>query len=727
MNSTISELITSAWDLSSKNQPEMKLCLDRLFSQMEPDDLNASGHYYCLLALYYARSDHYADGIETAERAMSIFTELKDAVGQVRVLRVFSTLYGQSGKYDACLNACKRGLQIVRDGNLEIYEEDHVPIEFSFLNNIASICTYLGRNEEALDFYHQSEEYIMRAQEGPSTIYFLCNLAEAYVTAGDPDLGLSFIEKALAIVERKNMDVFYFSMCYSRLGFVYWQMGNFSAGKDALLKGLHYAELCQGLYSQSEALLYLGKLFYEEGDLANATAYLERCVHIASNIQSGEHLKEGWLLLSMCAEATKDFDRALSYYKSHVLVLKNAMNLELEQKIESYEAEFRIEQAKKDAEIHKLINVELKEKNQLIADKAAELEASYLNISTLSLIGQEITSSLDIDNVSNTIYESLKKLMDVNIFAIASYDEDSGIIDYHMMIEESQRLPAAQSTINTPGSMAAQCIRTKRALVINDLARYNQPTSSESNIETNGKAPESLIFYPLMLESKVTGVISVQSYRKNAYSNVDINTINILASYIAIALNNSKQSAQLQSAIKELEYTSKTDPLTDLYNRRYMTEKIYEEWHRYRKHAYTFSILITDIDKFKNINDTFGHDCGDVVLKELSTLLKSALRKQDYMARWGGEEFLILLTETDACEAARIAERLRISIAENEFLYYKQPITLTMTFGVAEYDDSFDIDETIKRADRALYEGKSAGRNRTVVWNETESCENPDI
>ena len=215
-----------------------------------------------------------------------------------------------------------------------------------------------------------------------------------------------------------------------------------------------------------------------------------------------------------------------------------------------------------------------------------------------------------------------------------------------------------------------------------------------------------------MIAGKVTGLVTVQSYNPHAYSSSHVETIKALASYIAIALNNSQQSEDLKITARELELLSKTDPLTGLYIRRHIIEKMEEEFTRYMRYGKRFSLMIIDIDFFKKVNDAYGHNCGDYILIAVSDLLKLLLRQQDCLARWGGEEFLVLLPETVAANAIVLAERLRSSVEAMVFEYKDDKINITMTFGIAESGSESSVDDIIMKADNALYEGKRRGRNR---------------
>ena len=163
----------------------------------------------------------------------------------------------------------------------------------------------------------------------------------------------------------------------------------------------------------------------------------------------------------------------------------------------------------------------------------------------------------------------------------------------------------------------------------------------------------------------------------------------------------------------KFEILAITDKLTKLYNRHKFYEIATNEIERSKRYKRPLSLIIFDIDHFKKINDTYGHDIGDYVLQELAKLIKKHIRKQDFAFRWGGEEFIILLPETDAQGAMKLAEKLRHIIESHKF---KKVGQVTISLGVTEYSSSDkDIDEVVKRADNALYLSKKNGRNRATL------------
>jgi len=168
-------------------------------------------------------------------------------------------------------------------------------------------------------------------------------------------------------------------------------------------------------------------------------------------------------------------------------------------------------------------------------------------------------------------------------------------------------------------------------------------------------------------------------------------------------------------AEKELRILATTDPLTQLLNRRSLLEIAEYELVQRKRHQAPLAFVLADIDHFKSINDQHGHAAGDKVLKAVSQTLRQALREQDSVARWGGEEFLFLMPDATLDLAKSVAERLRQQVEAIEVPFNGKQIKVSMTFGVSAHQNDEVVDAPINRADTALYQGKVAGRNQVVA------------
>jgi diguanylate cyclase (GGDEF)-like protein/PAS domain S-box-containing protein len=170
--------------------------------------------------------------------------------------------------------------------------------------------------------------------------------------------------------------------------------------------------------------------------------------------------------------------------------------------------------------------------------------------------------------------------------------------------------------------------------------------------------------------------------------------------------------SELLEIKQQLEVSSRTDPLTDLLNRRGMEEKLTSEKDRMERSGRPFSLILCDIDYFKKVNDTYGHDAGDYILTQVAKIIEEASRKQDVICRWGGEEFLLLLPETELKGAKALAEKLRKRLEKHVTVFEKQDIPVTLSLGVACIAKDQPVDACIKNADLKLYAAKEGGRNR---------------
>jgi len=202
-----------------------------------------------------------------------------------------------------------------------------------------------------------------------------------------------------------------------------------------------------------------------------------------------------------------------------------------------------------------------------------------------------------------------------------------------------------------------------------------------------------------------------------------INTLTTVILYSAIgyyyskAANESEQ--KLRTAQREAEWIAHTDALTHIANRRAMTKIIEQEVSRSKRQNSTFMVALADIDNFKALNDEYSHEYGDSVLINVASTIQKNIREHDQVARWGGEEFMILLPDTNADEGMKLIERLRQTIASTAHIYRGREYPgITMTFGLCQFNNNGNINDCIHHADRAMYRGKHQGKNCTV-YSET--------
>jgi diguanylate cyclase (GGDEF)-like protein len=166
---------------------------------------------------------------------------------------------------------------------------------------------------------------------------------------------------------------------------------------------------------------------------------------------------------------------------------------------------------------------------------------------------------------------------------------------------------------------------------------------------------------------------------------------------------------------KKLVEMNMKDGLTGIFNRRYLDKRLEEEYQRARRYGRILSLIVLDIDYFKKVNDNYGHQCGDLILKNVADKIASSIRKTDCLGRYGGEEFCCILPETGLEVAQQVAERFRIMIQDMESILNDHTVKITISLGIAQLAEGMASEkELFSRADEALYEAKRTGRNRVV-------------
>jgi diguanylate cyclase (GGDEF)-like protein len=229
----------------------------------------------------------------------------------------------------------------------------------------------------------------------------------------------------------------------------------------------------------------------------------------------------------------------------------------------------------------------------------------------------------------------------------------------------------------------------------------------------------SIVVLPLLVHERPLGTLVLGSRRRAAFNDAARSTLEVLASHMAVSLSNARM-------LRRLEELATTDGLTGLLNKRTMIEVAEQKIAAAKRFNRSLSVLITDIDHFKKVNDTYGHDVGDVVIKGLGDVLRRMKRNTDAVARFGGEEFVVICEETDARGAMLLAERVREELARTVFHAQGklgpngQPVAVSVTcsVGVATYPDAGGgWEEMFKASDEALYVSKRSGRDRSTAWS----------
>lgn len=345
--------------------------------------------------------------------------------------------------------------------------------------------------------------------------------------------------------------------------------------------------------------------------------------------------------------------------------------------------------------------------NKKYADKILHQEKEIFDLKQLLQISKSLNSVLEFDRLIEAILYIVMaqlKTLGAAIFTKKSFDDNLFVLNRNHYGFDIIR--DAQYSINVDHPL------------INFLDKSDSgctPDEISKNIKTD-KIVKDLFslspsfFVPLKAKNRMIGFLLLGEKMESSHQFTDYekNIIENIASLAAIAINNSQL----------LEMTT-TDIMTHLKLKHYFFTLLMEHLYTINSSGEkkeTLSILMIDIDFFKNINDTYGHAAGDIVLEEVAKIIKSCTRNADTAARYGGEEFVVMLNNTSASAAMAVAERIRKSVEEKSIMYDGKKINVTISIGVSSYN--FDLESAksiVERADKALYESKQNGRNRVTL------------
>ncbi len=357
---------------------------------------------------------------------------------------------------------------------------------------------------------------------------------------------------------------------------------------------------------------------------------------------------------------------------------------------------------------------EIKHKSIYITELAAlkkqvetanqQLREKVVELFTLYELGKAVSATLELEDLFNVIVEKIAAELKVNDFAIFLLNEETGVLE----LKASYGLPKNVTIqFHKSEGISGKVAETGIARIIPDVL-MDPDFKFYHGIR---KDVRSFVCMPLKIGSRVHGVLNIHNTEPNAYNKEDIALFEAVANQIAIAVENAK----LYEQTREL---ADLDPLTGLYNHGYLQKRLHEEILKAKHDNTPFSFVILDIDNFKKVNDLYGHIAGDHVLRDIALLLRNALRKTDCVARYGGDEFALILHGTTKEEARTKAEDLRKHIEASEFFAEDEIIRvpLSSSFGVASFpDDGMDKKVLVEKADKAMYMAKEAGKNCVVT------------
>lgn len=662
------ELTERAIALSEKldyRQGLAKALSNKGFSVFYQEGLKEGGHYY----------------LEESERIFrTLPEEEREWLG--RTLSGLGSYYMEMADYMKASGYFREALNLAEKFGNAI-------LQGIVYNNLSYIYQSLKQYEKCREYTQKAVRYLGTTTDYNNYVIALNNMGDICYKLGDYSEALDYLRQAEKVVEERGIE-FMRGILELTIGEIQLKMGEFDESEKRLLNVLKRYRMGDEKTFKAKSLLQLGELYTLKEEPRRALYYLLRSQSVAKMNSVINIMPEISRLIYLNYKSLGDFVKSLHYFEQYYKLREGEFSLEMEKSIRNVEAE------------------SLKRANE--------------RIRIISAIGREITATLDLKRVIETIFNRLSTLLEAFSFGIAVYDSSTRMIEYTIYMKGRGLLPSFSYSVESKESFSAYVVRERCDIMMNDIDKeYKNYLEGELSPHKGPKEEEaaSALFTPLLIEDEVIGVISVQTYKKEAYMLTDLDTLKALASYIAIALNNARQADLIRQKNDALKRLAITDYLTGIYNRREFEKRVRAFWNISSGKSDYFSILLLDADHFKQINDNYGHPAGDECLKQLAALLKDNITgSDDCLARYGGEEFIVLLN-CSSKEALEVAERIRSGVEALTIKYEGGSFALTVSIGVSTtlvstINATRGPEQLISRADEALYRSKMEGRNRVT-------------
>ncbi len=369
----------------------------------------------------------------------------------------------------------------------------------------------------------------------------------------------------------------------------------------------------------------------------------------------------------------------------------------------------RLEAAETEAQEHKSANSRLKQHVEFYELQRNQLSEVVRRTAYLGQLSKEL-NCLDPDKILEICVTKVPKLVDATLASVYLVDEETGELTLKKS-NHPNKITERMSTETQAPRLMTMALERKATLLIRDVDNFMRGLNKKMDRTHAGKyATSSCIVAPLVSDNKVMAVLNLaDKINKTPFDEVrDLPLIDHICQFIAIALRNCE-------LYQKVWHLAKTDALTGFINHKAFFDELHREIARVRRNKTNLSLILLDVDNFKLFNDVHGHQVGDMILTQVASLIRGNVRTVDAAARYGGDEFAVILSDTETERAEAVAERIRRAIASNQLTLDGQTFFVTISAGVAQYRMGQTLADMVNEADSALYKAKSKGRNAVAV------------
>jgi len=317
---------------------------------------------------------------------------------------------------------------------------------------------------------------------------------------------------------------------------------------------------------------------------------------------------------------------------------------------------------------------------------------------------------LDIERIANICIKNIPNLVGVRFASLYVLDETNNIL--HLEKYNHPFLINKIVSLNqNPPSPMVMAVRSKKLTLVENIDTHKKPIMRKSQraFAENYKT-KNCIIAPLICQERVVGILNLaDKMQGEGFTSEDIALIELFSQLVGASIGNIK-------LFEKIQRQATTDGLTGLANHKRFYEVLEKELWRSRRYGGQISLIMVDIDNLKKINDTYGHRAGDKVIKRISSKIRECIRQIDTAARYGGDEFAVILPNTSLTDAVFVAGRMVDAVAQSPIIWKKEQIGLSISVGLGQYDAASSPEDITSRSDQALYTAKQAGKNTVRIF-----------
>ena len=658
-SSDISNIIGEIEQAKYSNPEQAKLlALKTLKDTQSYNNIKPQIQLYKILGELEIELANYEAALTYFSTGLSLSEGINEQSLIIDMLNALTVTYKQNGELTKAIEVIDRAIKLSKDYSFHLQEG-------IALHNKGRVFHIQGEYDKAFEYFSMARDLYQSVGDQKRQAQLLDDKGNTAIVKGAYEDATQYFFEALNI--HKNIDDKAGKAEINLdLGIVYSAMGELKSAEKYFIQAIDKSPIGRDSVLRNARVYFnLADLFYQLNDFDNAILFSKKSIEAASKYDEQRILTYAYLNLAEASIPVGNYSEA-----------QEAVNKCLEYTQKNNTPRLEIYTHLLDSRISVKTGNFLKAETSLI--KSMNLAKIISADESLLLVMKELSE----------LYATTDDLADAYKYLL-EYDQ----LKDKIFNEESKRILFQEQEKYNSVEQQRTIIKLENEKLI-------------ASLEASNNKVRNFIFIAFILLLSVTLLFLSLRYRHNLKTAAVIN----------------KTNDELKQAYIEIENVALTDSLTLLMNRRAIDKNIQDQYLNFKRHKRNFCVILIDIDFFKQFNDTYGHHCGDMVLKEVAQCIKATARGSDEVARWGGEEFLVFLPATTLENGKLTAERTRKAVEELT-IDYVQPdsggsikLNLTVTLGVTSvWRDDISSDSIIVRADKALYEGKEQGRNCVVT------------